>query len=256
MKYYVVSDVHGHYSLMISALRQKGFFNDKSPHKLIVCGDILDRGKEAQKLVNFILDEIKKEEIILIRGNHEDLFVEMTDRFRQEIASYIFGFSAHIQNGTFDSAKQLIDMSDDEIFSNAKSFQNKLRQTPFYQQILPICKNYYETNNYIFVHGYIPTIRENGEYMYDKNWRNADENAWRKARWLNGAKLHFSGIKEDGKTIVCGHVNASYAHSKLENKGSEWKADADFTPYYAEGIISIDACTAFTKMVNVLVVEE
>ena len=40
MKYYVVSDVHGFYTPLVSALKEKGFFDDKEPHKLIVCGDL------------------------------------------------------------------------------------------------------------------------------------------------------------------------------------------------------------------------
>ena len=73
MKYYVVADVHGFYSELITALTEKGFFKDESPHKLIVCGDLFDRGQEAVKLQDFIVDLMRKDEVILIRGNHEDL---------------------------------------------------------------------------------------------------------------------------------------------------------------------------------------
>lgn len=41
MKYYVVADVHGFYDQMVKALTEKGYFDDKSPHKLIICGDLL-----------------------------------------------------------------------------------------------------------------------------------------------------------------------------------------------------------------------
>ena len=40
MRYYVVSDVHGFCSEMKEALRQKGYFDDPMPHKLIVCGHV------------------------------------------------------------------------------------------------------------------------------------------------------------------------------------------------------------------------
>ena len=42
MRYYVLSDPHGFYTEMVQALYNKGFFSDKSPRKLIICGDILD----------------------------------------------------------------------------------------------------------------------------------------------------------------------------------------------------------------------
>lgn len=77
MRYYVVSDVHGFFSEMKAALDEKGFFEDKEPHKLVVCGDLFDRGTEALQLQEFILDLISKDEVILIRGNHEDLLMEL-----------------------------------------------------------------------------------------------------------------------------------------------------------------------------------
>ncbi|MBQ8726493.1 MAG: metallophosphoesterase [Clostridia bacterium] len=49
MKYYVVSDVHGFYDELIFALTEKGFFDEKSPHKLIICGDLLDRGEKLRR---------------------------------------------------------------------------------------------------------------------------------------------------------------------------------------------------------------
>ena len=49
MRYYVVSDIHGFYTELERALRDNGFFDDNEPNKLILCGDALDRGKEAQK---------------------------------------------------------------------------------------------------------------------------------------------------------------------------------------------------------------
>ena len=68
MKYYVVADVHGFYTELITALTEKGFFEDKEPHKLIVCGDLFDRGNEAVKLQEFIVDLIDKDEVVLIRA--------------------------------------------------------------------------------------------------------------------------------------------------------------------------------------------
>ena len=73
MKYYVVADVHGFCSILKDALNEKGFFNDEEPHKLIVCGDLFDRGGEAIEIQNFILELLEKDEVILIKGNHEEL---------------------------------------------------------------------------------------------------------------------------------------------------------------------------------------
>ena len=87
-------------------------------------------------------------------------------------------------------------------------------------------------------------------------WRNSSREACEDARWINGMDAADSGSTEEGKTIVCGHWHCSYGHSVLEGKGSEFGSDADFSPYYAPGIIAIDACTAHSGRVNVVVLEE
>ena len=49
MRYYVISDVHGYYTQMKSALEKAGFFSDTTPHKLVMLGDLFDRGHEAKQ---------------------------------------------------------------------------------------------------------------------------------------------------------------------------------------------------------------
>lgn len=63
-------------------------------------------------------------------------------------------------------------------------------------------------------------------------------------------------ITEPNKTIVCGHYHTSYGHSVYENKGSEFGVDADFSPFYAKGIIGLDGCTAWTGEVNCIVIDD
>ena len=41
-----------------------------------------------------------------------------------------------------------------------------------------------------------------------------------------------------------------------ENKGSEFGPDADFSPYYGPGMIALDACTAFSRKVNVIILDD
>ena len=77
MRYYVTADVHGYFSELKNALAAQGFFEDPQPHKLIVCGDLYDRGTEALRLQAFILGLMEKDQVILIRGNHEDLAMNL-----------------------------------------------------------------------------------------------------------------------------------------------------------------------------------
>jgi hypothetical protein len=65
-----------------------------------------------------------------------------------------------------------------------------------------------------------------------------------------------NGILEAGKTIVCGHWHCSFGHARYEQYGSDFEDDANFDPYCAEGILAIDACTAFSHRVNCVVIED
>lgn len=248
MKYYVVSDLHGFFTQFHTALTKAGFFTDTEPHKLIVCGDLLDRGKEAAKMQEFILDLMKKDEVILVRGNHEDMFVDLATIDMGEPLQH------HIQNGTHNTVTQLTGMDFISSLSDQLRFARLAQQTPFYRQIIPSMVNYYETEHYVFVHGWIPCIKEGKQYSYISDWRNATPQEWANARWINGMDAALTCMED--KTIVCGHWHTSYGHSRLDGKCPEFGPDADFSPYYAPGIIAIDGCVAFSGKVNVLVIDD
>ena len=63
-------------------------------------------------------------------------------------------------------------------------------------------------------------------------------------------------ISKAGKTIVCGHWHILYDYSKFEGKGTEFGKDADFSPYIAPGIVAFDTCTAYSDIVNCIIVED
>lgn len=260
MKYYVVADVHGFYSELITALTAQGFFSDNSPHKLVVCGDLFDRGKEATKLQEFIDDLLKKDEVILIRGNHEDLTIEFVQNIDRWITKTVER-THHWRNGTVETVLQLTGMTLGEAIAAPDRCAIKMENTPFFKRIIPAMVNYFETEQYIFVHGWIPchTLRYPGGMTYfllDETWRDASEKDWDSARWYNGMEAAKQGVKEPGKTIVCGHWHCSYGHASIQGKGDESGPFADYSPYYNEGIIAIDACTVISRKVNCIVLEE
>ena len=103
MKYYVVSDIHGFFSILQSALDDAGYFADTQPHKLVILGDLFDGGSEAKALQSFLLGLMDRGEVILIKGNHEDQFV---DTFSSGKAP---PYSHHAANEIYDTALQLTD---------------------------------------------------------------------------------------------------------------------------------------------------
>lgn len=259
MRYYVISDIHGFYKETIEALKEKGYFSDTEPHKLIICGDLLDRGKETNEIVDFVLERMKKDEIILIRGNHEDLLLDLVDKIHDYLP--FPEFTHHGTNGTFKTALALSKMSKTDVEINPELFTKRALASPFIRKIIPKMVDYFETDNYIFVHGWIPCVetRYRGEektYKRQKNWRKATKREWEKARWYNGMAAHACGAYEEGKTIVCGHFHTAWGHSVIDGKGSTSGSKAIYTPYYKDGIIAIDGCTAYTKKVNCIIIED
>ena len=141
MKYYVTADVHGFYTELHRALDRAGYFADPEPHKLLILGDLFDRGQEA-----------------------------------------------------------------------------------------------------------------GGRFRYRADWREAAPEDWREARWTNG--MNAAPFCLEKKTILCGHWHCSYGHAVYEHRGTEFGTDADFSPYYGPGIVALDACTAHSGRVNVVILRE
>lgn len=248
MRYYVTADVHGFYTQLYNALTEAGFFTDTEPNKLIVLGDLFDRGSEAAKMQDFTLSLMEDNRVILIKGNHEDLFVDLATK------DHGAAYSHHVSNGTFDTALQLTGFSTSAAGRRPYGFADAARRTPYFKQIIPSMLDYYETEHYVFVHGWIPSVYGNGEFSYITNWRNAGKDEWTSARWYNGMEAAQACMED--KTILCGHWHTSYGHFKFEHKGSEFGPDADFSPFYGNRIIALDACTALSKRVNVIVLED
>ena len=152
MRYYVVADIHGFFDEFRAALDETGFFADSEPHKLIICGDLFDRGQQALTLQNFIIDLLDKEAVILIRGNHEDLAIDLLNRWNQN--SYLMRH--HLSNGTVDTALQLTGAALGDLAFDPECIGNRFRETPYIKQIIPAMCNFYETPHFIFTHGWIP----------------------------------------------------------------------------------------------------
>ena len=171
MKYFVFADVHSFYDELMFALANAGFNIDNENHGIISLGDLLDRGDKTVECLKFV-NSIPKERKILIRGNHEDLIERCLD----------YGYFTRIDyhNGTANSVVALAGnvVTNDEIFKNA-------RENEDLKTYLADCINYYEKDNNIFVHGWIPvTVTEkfSGEtYEYDKNWRDRTDYFWKEA---------------------------------------------------------------------------
>ena len=263
MKYFVVSDIHGYLEALIDALGGAGFFECAEPKRLVVCGDLLDRGPDSRELCEFMLALLDAGELIYVRGNHEDLLINcLTEIASGRIVSIASGMSHHYANRTWHTALALSDMGRYDALSYPDELVRRVMASDFYERLLTAALDYFETPNYIFTHGWIPAAASGTypdvSYSYRPDWREADNLAWERARWYNGMSLACThGVKEPGKTIVCGHWHASFGHVNIDGTSTEeWGDGADTSPFYADGIIAIDSGVAVSGRLNCLVIED
>ena len=250
MKYFVVADVHGFYNEMIQALNKAGFDKSNPNHILVSLGDALDRGTQPHEVLQFLMS-LPKERRILIRGNHEDLMEDAITR------GY---FLKHDRsNGTRNTALALTGASNDW------DALIQMRTHPLYNAYIRACIDYYETDKYIFVHGWIPhNVYDKGfncDYKchdYVARWRDADKYRWEMARWYNGMESWADGVREPDKTIFCGHWHTSWARCYINRTlSNEWTENpAAFKTWCADGIVALDACTAHSHFVNCYMIED
>lgn len=244
-KFFVTSDIHGYYDQLQQALDEAGFDPNNEDHWLITCGDHFDRGHQPIQVLEYLQSLPRK---ILIKGNHESLLLSCIQR------GYPQGYDWN--NGT---AQTIIDLA-----PNAQTFDEGC--TVAYARVKDFIydmADYFETANHIFVHSWIPLIRKddlpmhytkNRKFEFDSNWREAHHSDWEEARWGNPYDMIDHGFLPD-KTIIFGHWHCSTGWSKAEGR-TEFGVSAKFDPYYGDGFISIDACTAHSGKVNVVVIED
>ena len=111
MKYFVFADVHGFYSILKNELDNAGFDVNNEDHMLISIGDNFDRGPENYEMFLFLKEMKEKNKIILIKGNHEDLFMDMLRKGYPQSHDYT--------NRTYDTLLQFyrkyFNITDEEI---------------------------------------------------------------------------------------------------------------------------------------------
>lgn len=240
MKYFVSGDIHGFFDEWQNALKDKGFDLNDPEHKIILCGDLFDRGNQPKEIIDFVLKH--KDKVILIRGNHEDLMEQMIERNSSDYGD--------ICNGT---AQTIVDLYPEWQISEFDL--KKIAKETRLQEVLDMCVDYYETKHYIFVHGWIPII-ENC-YLYDSDWKAARKERWEKARWANPVEMYRYEIYEPNKTIVCGHWHCSALwHEQNPDEYEEFGDKANFEPFITGNMIAIDTCTTYSHKVNVVVLED
>ncbi len=238
-KLFVVSDIHGHYSILKQSLDRAGFRENDDGHLLVCCGDYFDRGSENLQTLKYI-DRLKNK--VLIRGNHEDMLLEIFRTGRMKPHNYL--------NGTLNTIVELFGKySVDE--NGYIDFSGKTRVLDRVEEFIGEMRDYFETEHYVFTHGWLPASCDGSHYFIDREWRGASDGEWKKARTQKWVNMYDACDRLENKTIVCGHVPVFFG---TQYAASASKEDPDI--FYGNGVIVLDAGTDITKKINVFVTED
>lgn len=234
-KLFVVSDIHGHYSPLKEALDRSGFDKADREHLLICCGDYFDKGDENVQVLEFFEGLERK---VLLRGNHEDLLLKLLTTGQMHPHQFI--------NGTENTLKNFFGAFEPDPVDHRVDFSGQAHTVEKLCRFIRSTVNYYETERYVFVHGWLP---EKGETPEGRSAATAQD--WEKARCASWVRHYKDQPPLPDKTLVCGHI-PTFCAEEL-NITPDTEGD---TIFYGKGLMAIDAGTMDSKKVNVLVLEE
>lgn len=224
---YAISDIHGFYRELYSRIDQMGnlkpFENGKN--KLVLLGDYIDRGSESKKVFEMIFNWqqlLGDENMVVLRGNHEDWFLDFLDGNGNE---WLREDKNLMTSKTFLTGEQLEKAKAMVIGEKIKSTYYYIRTciSENHKELIAWLRKlpyYYETENQLFVHAGI------------------DEDAG--DRWKHKTPTYeFTGkypatAGSFYKDIIAGHISAAFLAGDKDFKGVYYDGESHF---YIDGSV-------------------
>ena len=235
MKYFVISDIHSHYSAMIESLRKKEYNPNNSAHHLIVLGDLFDRGYQTVDVLDYLYNLYLEDKVTIVVGNHDTFLIDFLNGDHNRT------YFNCIYNG-FDKTLYQLSGTDPTI-DNLSEIQSVINKNyPHLLGFLNQFHDYLEIGDYIFVHGGI-----DGSVS---NWREkltTHDFVW-------GREINCKRIPN--KIVVAGHHRVSQIRVETKNHSLLFQLKPEmFDILYEDGKILIDRFVEVTNELNVLVIE-
>lgn len=176
MSILAMGDIHGEITLLEKLLE-----NVPSVDSLVFLGDYIDRGRYSKEVVLLIEELYKSKDVILLCGNHEEMFIEAIAEkdFRGGM------LSLWLQNGGIKTIE---------------SFSGRKVDMTNFQPSLEMCQNFYaahrtffsslvdfyQNENFFFVHAGVDPLLPPHEQARETL-------LWARSSFLNQAKEAFAG---------------------------------------------------------------
>ena len=261
--YFIFSDVHGFYFPLVKALEKAGFDAENPNHIIVSLGDLLDRGDDTIKCLEFV-NSFPDDRKILIRGNHEVLLWHLL--INEEITT------SDYRNGTVQTLAHLAEQTEETKQKKATPFSwnfdlfDAALKNPLRKKYYDSLRDFAEIGDNIFVHSWVP-VRLKGSLEQprlpvislddafkcelDPEWRTSSF-SW--AVWGNPFNQFASGLHVPNKRVFCGHWGTYNVNMPLPN------GDKNFGIFSASGaegssIVGLDATTVLSRTVNVYVLK-
>ena len=233
MKYFIVSDIHAHYNVLKKELDKNKF----SPEdKLIVVGDLFDRGKESKEVLIYLKDLWDQGKCEIIMGNHDVFLLDFLNENYERV-------QFNIERNGF--AETLISLSGcHEINQNYPEIRDKIIVNfPYLKEWLESFPLFKETDSYIFVHGGIDGS--------DPDWK---KSTVRDFVW--GRQYDLPRHKD--KTVIAGHHRVATIRKKdfIDYNKLFLDDKKQFDIMYCDGKILIDRFVEVSKELNILILDD
>lgn len=218
----VISDIHGCFDEFMELL-SKCNYNPKID-KLIISGDLIDRGKKSKELLDAVISLKKEHDIVVLGGNHEEMFLEWLEKPHDRNHRYT-------KNGGWRTVESLCKPY--KVFG--KSSKTKLTILKHYREHLEFIKSlpfYYEDDKHIYVHA--------GVDLKISDWKNSEAKDF---KWIR--EEFFNEKNTTGKFIVFGHTPTEFLNE--DAKQDVWFSE--------DGKIGIDGGISMGGMLHCLIIE-
>lgn len=142
-RHIAIGDIHGEIDQLKTLIQ---LINPTANDVLIFLGDYIDRGSNSKDVIDYLvnLQEICK--CVFVKGNHEDFFLAAVHPNYTPSYNYLPPLDVWIYNGGFDTLISYEIPHDDRENIWEKYLPESHKQ--FFNGLL----NYYETDDFVFVH--------------------------------------------------------------------------------------------------------
>lgn len=218
---FVVSDIHGMYPQFEELLTN---WNDS--HRLIILGDMIDRGDYSRDVVQKVMalqEKYGADHVIVLKGNHEDMLSYFIDDLMDPAIFLKYGGRECLQSflGDFDET---------DLRAVRKAFEKTYSKE---LEFLRNARSYYQVGQLLFTHA--------GFDAEHANWQRTKPESF---LWT---RKHYEKPNITGLINVFGHTPVREIHS--DERDTIWRSSCG---YY----IGIDGGCAYGGQLNGLLIAE